>query len=222
MAVGKCHTNKLFMGTLRYQNKKRNSNEKVYISKLFREQIEVYGQEVNYYHNLAELKNMSPLYGENQSEGYAKPRTLLILCNLNNDAYLLSKFGIISDADLSGVIHPDHFNQIYGFAEKEPKAGDLIEMAEFGEDRLGYPKRGATVYQLTEVRDEFEYNPLGWHIVWSWKAKRYDYSGEPGSPGGGLGNNPMDDNDILEEIAKDNFNYDKDNPCSKDSVYGDY
>jgi hypothetical protein len=208
------------METLRYQNKKFNTNERSYISKLWKEQIEIYGQEVFYYFNKAELEDMHRLYGEDQSVGFAKAKPLIILCNLNNDAYLLSKFGIVADADLTGVIHPFHFNALFG--DKEPKAGDLLELTEFGEDRLGFPKRGSTVYELTEVRDEFEYNPLGWHVVWSWKAKRYDFSDEIGSPGSGQGNNPLDDNDPIEEAANKNFNYKEENPCSNDNVYGDY
>lgn len=208
------------MEKLRYQNKKFNNNEREYVSKLWREQIDIYGQEVYYYFTKAELEDMQNLYGEDQSLGYAKAKPLLILCNMNNDAYLLSKFGIVSDADLSGVIHPFHFKALFG--DKFPRPGDLIEMTEFGEDRLEFPLRGANVFELTEVRDEFEYNPLGWHVVWSWKARRYDFSDEPGSPSGGTGNNPINDNDLIEELSKENFDYDNENSCSDTSVYGDY
>ena len=75
---------------------------------------------------------------------------------------------------------------------------------------------------LEEVRDEFELNPLGSHPVWMWKAKRYDFSHEPGSPGPGLGNNALDDNDVLEQEADKNFDYDIENPCSNTDVYGEY
>jgi hypothetical protein len=218
MGVGNFLKNK--MEKLRYQNKKFNLNERSYVSNLWKEQIEIYGQEVFYYFNKAELKDMHRLYGEDQSIGFAKPKPLIILCTMNNDAYLLSKFGIIADSDLAGVIHPHHFKALFG--DKFPKAGDLLELTEFGEDRLEFPDRGANVFELTEVRDEFEYNPLGWHVVWSWKATRYNFSDEVGSPGGGVGNNPIDDNDIIEDAAKENFDYESENPCSNNSVYGDY
>lgn len=209
------------MAKLRYLNKKLNLNERKLISSQWREQIEIYGQEVNYYSNKATLDTMNPLYGEDPNSGYLKPRKIILLLNMNNDSYLLSKFGIVADSDLSGVIHPEHFDSLYRMGI-EPKAGDLLELIEFGEDRINFPKRGAGVYELTEVRDEYEYNPLGSHPVWSFKARRYDYSNEPGSPGSGQGNTPNDDNDKIEEAANDNFNYEEENPCSNTDVYGNY
>jgi hypothetical protein len=209
------------METLRYLNKNDNWNERQYISDLWKEQIEIYGQETDFYSNLATLEDLDVLYGENQSKGFSNPKKLLVQIVLNNDAFMLSKFGIVADADLNGVIHPDHFTILFGLSS-EPKAGDLIKLTEYGIDRLNYPKRGPTVYELSEVRDEFEINALGGHYVWFFKAKRYDYSYEPNSPGAGQGNNPIDDNDKIEETSKENFDYDLENPCSDDSVYGDY
>jgi len=208
------------MGQLRYQNKKINLNERQLFSSQWREQIEIYGQEVNFYYNKATLDTMHPLYGEDPNSGFARPKKIVLLLNMNNDAYLLSKFGIVADSDLSGVIHPFHFRAIFG--DLEPKAGDLLELTEFGEDRLGFPKRGAGVFELTEVRDEFEYNPIGSHPVWSFKARRYDFTHEAGSPGAGLGNNNVDDNDKIEEVSKENFDYIEENPCSNTGIYGEY
>jgi hypothetical protein len=209
------------MARLRYQNKKLNLNERRLISAQWREQIEIYGQEVNYYSNKATLDTMHPLYGEDPNSGFLTPKKLVLLLNMNNDSYMLSKFGIVADSDLSGVIHPLHFQALFD-GILEPKAGDLLELTEFGEDRLGYPKRGESVYELTEVRDEYELNAIGGHYVWFWKARRYDFSNEPGSPGAGKGNNPVDDNDTIEEKANENFDYSIENPCSNTSVYGDY
>ena len=208
------------MGRLRYLNKTINLNERELLSNQWREQIEIYGQEVNYYSNKANMDSMNPLFGEDPNSGYLNPKKLIVLLNMNNDAYLLSKFGIMADSDLSGVIHPFHFNALFG--DLEPKAGDLIELTEFGADRIDGYKRGARSFELTEVRDEFEYNPIAGHYVWSWKAKNYDFSNEPNGPGAGLGNTPNNDNDILEEVSKENFNYTEEAPCSDTNVYGDY
>ena len=128
----------------------------------------------------------------------------------------------MADSDMSGVIHPDMYCDVFG-ESAEPKAGDLMELTEFGSDRINFPKRGATVYELTEVIDEFQLNAIGGHYVWFFKAKRYDFSYENGSPGSGVGNKPNNDNDIIEQVSKENFNYDEgDNFCSDDSVYGSY
>lgn len=209
------------METLRYLNKQNNANERQLFNNWWKEQIQIYGQEINYYVNKSALSGMNILYGEEPSAGFATPKPIIVLLNLNNDSYLLSKFGIIADSDLTGVIHPDHFNQAFG-SGTEPKPSDLLQLSEFGSDRLNYPKRGATVYELTEVIDEYVINALGGHYVWFWKAKRYDYSYEEGSPGSGEGNKPINDNDALEALAERNFDYPTDNPCSNTSVYGEY
>jgi hypothetical protein len=212
------------METLRYLNKNTNLNERQNFDNWLKEQINIYGQEIDFYTNLATLSSFNFTYGENVASGYALPQKLTVLLNLNNDSYLLSKFGIIADSDLNGIIHPDNFTKVFGVSA-EPKAGDLMKLTEFGIDRLNYPKRGPTIYELTEVIDEFQINPLGGHYVWFFKAKRYDYSYEPGSPGPGDGNTSVEtaeeSNSLADQLAVNNFDYDK-NPCSNPLVYGDY
>jgi hypothetical protein len=209
------------MEKLRFLDKTRNIQERRNFSNWWKEQINIYGQEVTYYTNSSALSSMTSLYGEDVISGYSEGKPLIVQLNLNNDAYLLSKFGILADSDMSGVIHPKHFTKIYGLSS-EPKAGDLMMLKEFGSDRINYPKRGATVYELTEVIDEFQLNALGGHYVWFFKARRYEYSFENGSPGSGIGNTPNNDNDKLEQLADSNFNYPQENPCSNTSIYGEY
>jgi hypothetical protein len=209
------------MESLRYLNKEINQNERNLFSLYWREQININGQEVNYFVNKSALSGMNVLYGEEPDAGFLRGEKLIVLLNLTNDSYLLSKFGIVADSDMNGVIHPTDFTNVFGLSS-EPKPSDLLQLSEFGQDRLNWPKRGATVYELTEVVDEFITNPLGGHYVWFFKAKRYDYSFEDGSPGSGVGNKPTNDNDALEALADSNFNYPQENPCSNTSVYGEY
>ncbi len=177
---------------------------------------------MKYYTNSSTLSGSNVLYGESTDSGFGNGVSMVVLLNLNNDSVLLSKFGIVSDSDAVGVIHPELFTTALSSVNAEPKMGDLIELTEFGVDRINFPKRGATVYQLTEAIDEFQTNALGGHYVWFWKAKRYDYSQEIPSPGPGVGNTARDDNDLIEQIADQNFNYQEDNFDSNDSVYGNY
>jgi len=209
------------METLRYLDKSRNQNERNLFSIWWKEQIHIYGQQINYFVNKSALSGMNVLYGEEPDAGFLNSQSMIVLLNLTNDSYLLSKFGIIADSDLNGVIHPEDFTSVFGLSS-EPKPSDLLQLSEFGSDRINWPKRGASVYELTEVIDEFVINPLGGHYVWFFKAKRYDYSYEDGSPGSGVGNKPINDNDALEALAQSNFNYPEDNPCSNTNVYGDY
>jgi hypothetical protein len=209
------------METLRFLNKGVNDQERRNFDGWWYEQISIYGQDVLYYNNKASLSAMNVLYGEEPDAGFDEGKNMIVLLNVTNDSYILSKFGIVADSDMSGVIHPNHFTSIYGLSS-EPKAGDLMKLQEFGIDRLNYPKRGPTIYELTEVIDEFQLNALGGHYVWFFKAKRYDYSFEDGSPGSGQGNNANNDNDILNQLADSNFNYNEENPCSNTGVYGEY
>lgn len=209
------------MESLRFLNKKANQNELNNFDNWWYEQINVFGQETIHYSNLTSLSSSNFLYGEDPEAGFGEGKDLIVLLNLTNDSYILSKFGIVADSDMTGVIHPRHYTALYGLSS-EPKAGDLLKLSEFGQDRLWNPPKGPTVYELTEVIDEFQLNALGGHYVWFFKAKRYDYSYENGSPGSGDGNKPINDNDKLEELANQNFNYTEDNPCSNTSVYGDY
>ena len=210
------------MESLRFLNKRINQNELNNFDNWWYEQISIYGQNVIYYNNLTALSSSNVLYGEDVDAGFGEGKDLIVLINLTNDSYILSKFGMVADSDMTGVIHPRHFVNIYGGQLKEPMAGDLMVLQEFGRDRLWKPKKGPTVYELTEVIDEFQQNALGGHYVWFFKAKRYDYSYENGSPGSGVGNVPLNDNDAIEELANKNFDYVEDNPCSNTGVYGDY
>lgn len=209
------------METVRFLDKSKNQNERSLFSSYWKEQIHMYGQQINYFTNKSSLSGMNVLYGEEADAGFLEGQPMVVLLNLTNDSYLLSKFGIIADSDLNGVIHPEDFTAVFGLSS-EPKPSDLLQLSEFGSDRINWPKRGATVYELTEVIDEFVINALGGHYVWFFKAKRYDYSFEDGSPGSGQGNKPANDNDALEALADSNFDYTQENPCSNTSVYGEY
>lgn len=214
------------METLRYLNKEVNIDERQNFSNWWLEQINIYGQEVMYYSNTTSLSASNFLYGEETTAGFTSGDKLIVLLNLNTDALLLSKFGIVADSDIAGVIHPNSYTTIFGQAS-EPKAGDVMTLSEYGADRLNYPKRGPTVYQLTEVIDEFQGNPLGGHYVWFFKAKRYDYSFENGNdfntvPNAGMGNKALNDNDQANQAGLNNFDYANDNICDNTSVYGSY
>ena len=214
-----------FVEDLRFLNKSVNTEERSNFDGWWQEQIGIYGQQIVFYSNQTSISGSNPLYGEQPMAGFLSGQNLIVLLNLNNDSYLLSKFGIIADSDINGVIHPLMFNQalstVTGILSAEPKAGDVIWLQEYGSDRLNFPKRQGVIFELTEVIDEFVNNPLGGHYVWFFKGKRSDYSNEPGSPGPGVGNTPLNDNDILSALAQSNFDY-NDVPCVNTSVYGDY
>ena len=216
------------MDSVRFLNKQVNANERQNFSNWWQEQISMYGSDTLYYSNSASIQNFNAVYGENFVDAFRVAHPLIVLYILNNDSVLLSKFGIIADSDMTGVIHPTMYEAVFGVGA-EPKADDLLVLSEYGSDRIHHPKRGATVYQLTEVIDEYQTNALGGHYVWFIKGKRYDFSHEKGSPGSGVGNVQLDDNDKVEDVAEQNFNYDVCLPPTENpqlggstSVYGEY
>lgn len=214
------------MESVRFLNKKINANERNNFSRWWKEQINMYGMEVVYYSDLTSLTKINPLYGEETSAGFTSGNLLTALFLLNADALTLSRFGLSIDSDLNGVLHPETFTLVFG-PSAEPKAGDIIKLSEYGSDRINFPKRGDTVYQLTEVIDEFKTNALGGHYVWFFQAKRYDFSHEtttvsPSGIGAGVGNTPINDNDIINQISLQNFDYNQENNCTNSGVYGEY
>lgn len=64
----------------------------------------------------------------------------------------------------------------------EPKSGDLIQVSPLGCDRPN--GRGAKIFEVTERTDQdvAKLNPLLGHYVYRLRAKRYEYSFEPGAP----------------------------------------
>lgn len=64
----------------------------------------------------------------------------------------------------------------------EPKSGDLIQVSPLGCDRPN--GRGAKIFEITERTDQdiSSLNPLLGHYVYRLRAKRYEYSFEPGAP----------------------------------------
>jgi hypothetical protein len=71
-------------------------------------------------------------------------------------------------------VYETQFNQI------QPKAGDVFTLTEYGQGRPG--NRSGYNYEVTEVLDQdiSRTNQLAGHYIWIIKAKRFDYSFEPG------------------------------------------
>jgi hypothetical protein len=170
------------MEKIRYLNKNINDNERLLVSNYWREQIEHYGTQVTYYTHGYSLSTHNFLYGEDPTMPFVSAGPVVMLTDITNDAIMLSKFGIMADCDMTCIVHISSFNRVFG-TYREPKAGDLIEMIEYGGagDRPG--GRGAPIYEITERDDQnlqFNANALMGHYIWVMKCKRWEYSSEPG------------------------------------------
>lgn len=172
------------MQKVRYLDKKINDNERNLVSGYWKEQIEHYGAEVTYYTHGYTLSTHFYLYGEDTTATFVSAGPMVMFTDITNDAIMLSKFGIMADCDMTCVMHISSFQETFG-QYREPKAGDLIELKEYGGfgDRPG--GRGAPVYEITERDDQnlqFNANQLMGHYIWVMKCKRWEYSSEPGAP----------------------------------------
>lgn len=167
------------VNSVRYLNKNNNANERENYAKWWKEQIEHYGTSVTYFTHGYNLTSHNFLYGEDPTSRYRKTENVIMLTDITNDALMLSKFGIMADCDMTAVVHISSFYETVGCG-MEPKAGDLIQLTEYGADRPG--GRSAPIYEITERDDEYlpMTNALIGHYVWYIKCKRFEYSYEPG------------------------------------------
>jgi hypothetical protein len=231
----------IFPSNLRYLNKGDNSNERKNFSNWWKEEIDLFGVEVDYYTNMYASSAADNTYGEHPTATFADPVKLVMMADLTQTALVFSKFGLMGDDDLQAVIHIDTFKSsmsgisVENIVITEPKAGDVFQLEEYGDDRPG--ERNGKYFEITERLDEeiSQINALMGHYVWLIKAKRHDYSWEPGLSGEKSLSLVTDDNftgrlsggdtpktvdkpydGSADEEAGDNFT----NPY--DDVYGDY
>ena len=172
-----------FNDGLRFLDKQANCNERDNYKGWWLEQIYQYGTIVDYYINGTTLETMDPIYGEEPSQQFKDPKKLIFALTLNENSVVLQKFGLMADDELTGFIPIESYTLAMSSADNpnpEPKAGDVIELTEFGNSRPG--GRGAKKFEITERLDQdvAQLNPLLGHYVWLIKGKRFDYSYEQG------------------------------------------
>ena len=239
----------------RFSNKSIQENERIVFSNYWREQINMYGTQVSYFVNAYNILSADNFYGEDTTRMFAQPRNIIIAATLNENAINLSKFGFDSDDEITAYVHIDAyydtfytlstFNHQYDLIE--PKAGDVFQLSEYGDDRPG--NRQPKYFEITERIDEdiAQMNQLGGHYVFLIKAKRLDYSFEPNVPFDNLTNSFSGNSQVYEgsfagrlsggeneesKPKKENYDeYDIDNISKNDvfdmsindtDVYGDY
>jgi hypothetical protein len=228
-----------FPTSIRYLNKGFNSSERTNFSNWWKEEIQMFGHEIDYYVNTYALTGADNTYGEHPTATFIDPIKMVIMIDLTENSLIYSKFGLMGDDEISGVIHIDAFktsmSTLTAAGHTEPKAGDVFQLEEYGEDRPG--DRNGKFFEITERLDEeiSQINALMGHYVWLIKAKRYDHSFEPGVSGekvstqltedsfaGRLsgGENPQTDNKPYNTTADDDASDNFDN--SNDDIYGGY
>jgi len=103
------------------------------------EAVDLYGTKVSYYVHGYSLTAHDWLYSEDVTARFQTPQEMVVLAEMNQDSLLLSKFGIMNDADLTVIIPIRSFNEQFSATQTfpEPKSGDLIRLDELGMMRPG-------------------------------------------------------------------------------------
>ena len=213
----------------------------------FKDLINNFGVEVNYYVKPFNLSAANLLYGEHPTAVYSAASGMQMYVELNQDALALTQFGFDPGDDFTGYLHIATFqnqmssNEAYDtLNDVEPKAGDLVQIVGLGCDRPG--GRCSNIYEITERRDEdiSSINPALGHYVYRIRAKRYDYSFEPNAPQECADEQVYDDSQFgtlstnisADSVADDktyDWNVDEDSQdnvydmdVNDNSIYGDY
>lgn len=157
------------------------------------ETVQLLGQKVEYYVNTYSPLCADNTYGEQPTMVFWGPKQIKMIVELNESALSLSKWGFNADDEITGYVTIRGYvsafahEVIYERLQEEvaPKAGDVFRMTEYGNDRPG--DRAGNFFEITERRDQDvssgQMNPLGGHYLWRLKAKRLEYSFQPGITG---------------------------------------
>lgn len=173
------------------------------IANVAEEMVHSMGQKIEYYVNTMDLLSADLIYGEQPTSVFHGPKNLKMIIDLNESSMSLSKYGFEPDDEITAYIDYRNFEKamigddIYTKLRQdiEPKSGDVFRMTEYGSDRKN--GRRGNFFQITQRRDQEiqgEMNPLGAHYGWELKAKRMDYSWEPGLPIESVNEQINDDN----------------------------
>lgn len=231
-------------GQVRHLDKRVSDAERELYNNWWQEQINQFGTEIDYFPSGYTLSGHDFIYGEQPDSKYDAPIKMVMALELNESAIVLNKFGLVGDDEITGYLSIDTFWRTMSSEEQprpEPKSGDVFKLTEYGSrDRVA--GRDGKVFEITDRVDQdiSKINPLLGHYIWLVRAKRFDYSFEPGlQPEGGM-NQVFDDthsgllsgynqSPSVEKTYSQNtttqskivFDYDEYNE-SNDDIYGGY
>lgn len=175
---------------LRPTDKDSTITERLLVAQWWDDLIKRTGQKIDYYVNTFDIELDDKITGEAIYKAFHPPKEMIMAVTLNNVAITIGMVGFVDDSTIEALITFPSFikafegDDIHAILKDdiEPKAGDVIHLKEFGNDRPG--KREGLWFQLQSRTDEdiATINQLGGHYVWKAKATRLLYSFEPGLP----------------------------------------
>lgn len=224
-----------------------NSGEQQLISSGIQEIINRYGSTVAYYVNTYNVSAADNIYGEDPTSIFFGPTNLVMYIQLTEDNNIIRRFGFDSDDIITAYIHISSYNNLFSPLSVypalnqaiEPKAGDVFQLTQYGSTRPG--DRNGKFFEVTERVDQSVsegMNMLGGHFMWKIRAKRLDYSFEPGLSGekgmdqvfdnafsgllSGGSQQQSEDKSYPGDASTDSLNKVYDQRAVNTSVYGEY
>lgn len=169
----------------------------------FREQIQNYGVEINYYVNTFNLEEMNFLYGEDTTQEYLGPIVIKSYIEMENIGPVYTLAGFDAGDTITAHVHISTFTSLFSslsvFTDRdsaiytvEPRAQDKIEVSPLGCNRPG--GRGVKIFEVTEVLDQdvASINPAMGTYIWRIKAVRNEYNNETNEPKENVNNQVYD------------------------------
>ena len=216
--------------TIRFNLKSNTVNERAQTYKRWwKEQVRLYGTKIDYYVRNFTLSASDKVYGENAHQGYHPKASFVMLIDLTDGSLTYSQYGLVSDDELTAIIDIETYQDSIS-ASTEPKAGDVFQLTEYGDDRPN--SRDGKIFEITERLDQSikEINQLQGHYVFKLRARRNDHTFLSGltpelsstqvvdtSGVGQLSSIEIDYINDLDTEQGSYFDY-----GSNDDVYGDY
>jgi len=94
----------------RFNNKALGTNERNQTYKRWwKEQVRLYGTQINYYARKFDIDKTDKVYGENPYQGFYPKSTFIMLIDLTDGAISYSQYGLISDDEITAIIDIETF-----------------------------------------------------------------------------------------------------------------
>lgn len=144
--------------------------------------VNQFGQTISYQPVKYNFNTHNFLYGEDPTSGYHYARKLKAVIDFKSYTTFLTRFGMMSDAELIVYIPIHEFEKIWGPSKGVifPLAGDIFIIDNSACDRpLG---QTPMCWEVIEKEDKINQTDfMGRHYYWKLTCKRFDYSYQPGA-----------------------------------------
>jgi hypothetical protein len=96
--------------TTRFNYKLNSTNERAQTYKRWwKEQVRLYGTQVNHYSRKFDIDKTDKVYGENPYQGFYPKATMVMLIDLTDGSQTYSQYGLVSDDELTAIIDIETF-----------------------------------------------------------------------------------------------------------------